>query len=62
MSHDWILDVLADLRNYALRNGLPETAAQAEATLRVARAEIRGPATDPGEGGPGGPPSGGWRN
>ncbi len=59
MSHDWVLDVLADLRSYALRNGLPQTAAQAEVTLRVARDEIRSTGSDPGASGP---PAGGRRN
>lgn len=40
MHHDWIFDVLEDLRSYALMNGLTATAAQAEAALRVARAEV----------------------
>ncbi|MFN4154852.1 MAG: hypothetical protein ACK4HF_09370 [Paracoccaceae bacterium] len=40
MHHDWIFDVLEDLRSYALQNGLPATAAQAEEALRVARAEL----------------------
>lgn len=40
MHHDWLFDVLEDLRLYALRNGLPATAAKAEEALRVARAEM----------------------
>ncbi len=40
MSHDWIFDVLKDLRAYAEANGLPELAAKAEECLRVAKAEI----------------------
>jgi hypothetical protein len=40
MHHDWIFDVLKDLRSYALQNGLPATAAQADEALRVARAEL----------------------
>lgn len=40
MRHDWIFDVLTDLRAYAQTNGLPMLAAQAEAALGVARAEI----------------------
>ncbi|MDP2079953.1 MAG: hypothetical protein U0934_15830 [Pseudotabrizicola sp.] len=40
MHHDWIFDVLEDLRSYAVQNGLPATAAQAEEALRVARAEL----------------------
>jgi hypothetical protein len=41
MRHDWILDVLADLRTYALTNGLPDLAERVDQTLRAARAEIR---------------------
>lgn len=40
MRHDWIFDVLADLRSYALKNGLPELAAQVDVALRVARTEV----------------------
>ncbi|MDP4034092.1 MAG: hypothetical protein Q8P60_14800 [Pseudorhodobacter sp.] len=40
MRHDWVFDVLKDLRSYALKNGLPLLAVQVEDTLRVARAEI----------------------
>lgn len=40
MRHDWVFDVLADLRSYAQRNGLPRLAEQAELTLRTARDEI----------------------
>ncbi len=62
MRHDWIIDVLSDLRSYALKNGLPELAAEVEACLRVARTEIAAPGHDPGEpeGGAGGgmPPGG----
>ena len=41
MPHDWIFDVLADLKVYAERNGLSDTAAKAAEALMVARAEIR---------------------
>lgn len=40
MHHDWIFDVLEDLRSYAVQNGLPATAARAEEALRIARAEV----------------------
>lgn len=56
MRHDWIFDVLRDLRAYALANGLPALAAKAEEALRIAQAEI---AAATGEGGPGGVPPGG---
>ena len=56
--HDWIFDVLKDLRSYAQATGLPALAAKADETLRVARAEIsaRDPQADTGSGG--GPPAG----
>lgn len=40
MRHDWIFDVLKDLRSFAQRNGLPALAAQVETAMRVAHAEI----------------------
>jgi hypothetical protein len=49
MRHDWIFDVLSDLRSYALKNGMPGLAAQVEATLQVARAEIATTALATGE-------------
>lgn len=55
MRHDWILEVLSDLRSYALRNGLPDLAERVDQTLRAARIELRH--ADPDEGGPGGTPS-----
>jgi hypothetical protein len=40
MRHDWIFDVLVDLRSYALKNGLSRLAAQVEVALCVAQAEV----------------------
>ena len=40
MCHDWIFEVLEDLRSYAVQNCLPATAAMADEALRVARAEV----------------------
>lgn len=40
MRHDWIFEVLNDLRRYAIENGLTATAAKTEEALRVARFEI----------------------
>jgi hypothetical protein len=34
MGHDWIFDVLKDLRTYALSNDLPALAAKAEDALK----------------------------
>lgn len=39
-SHDWVFDVLADLKTYAEAQGFNELAQQAEHTLEVARREI----------------------
>ncbi|MCF3593502.1 hypothetical protein LZG00_05775 [Rhodobacteraceae bacterium LMO-12] len=40
MKNDWILDVLADLKTFALSNGLPVLAEQLEDTAIVAAAEL----------------------
>jgi len=40
MSHDWMLDVLADLTTYARRNDLPALASRLEQTVHAARFEI----------------------
>lgn len=42
MTHDWILDVLEDLRSYARKNGLPRVAEAAAEALGVAREELSG--------------------
>lgn len=49
MNHDWILDVLEDLRSYARQNGLPLVEEAAAEALGVARAEL-GARRDPGQG------------
>ena len=56
MRHDWIFDVLRDLRAYALANNLPALAAKTEEAMRTARVEIAAS----GESGPEGnaPPGG----
>ena len=41
MRHDWIFDVLTDLRSYALKNNLRDLAAKVEETMRAARIEMR---------------------
>ena len=43
MRHDWIFDVLTDLRCYAQANGLTALADKAAEMLLVARAEISAP-------------------
>lgn len=40
MRNDWILDVLADLKTFALSNGLPALAEQLDDTALIAMAEI----------------------
>ena len=40
MRHDWIFDVLTDLRSYALQNDLRDLAEQVEITLRTARRDV----------------------
>ncbi len=46
MRHDWIFDVLTDLRLYAQRNNLPDTAEGTEVLLRLVRAEVLARAAD----------------
>lgn len=60
MHHDWIFDVLRDLRSFAQKNGLPALAAQVETTLQVAETEIAAlNGRDAPEEGDGGPAAGG---
>ncbi|MGH1577271.1 hypothetical protein [Planktotalea sp.] len=40
MKHNWILDVLTDLKNFAAINGLPDLAAHLDDTHRMATVEI----------------------
>ncbi len=40
MPHEWILEVLADLRDYARANGLPFLADDVQRTLLAAQAEL----------------------
>jgi hypothetical protein len=40
MGHDWILDVLTDLKTFARANGLPTLAAQLDDASLVARVEM----------------------
>ena len=40
MGHDWILDVLADLKSFAQANDLPSLATHLDDAALVARAEI----------------------
>ena len=51
MRHDWIFDVLTDLRLYAQKNDLPDTAEGAEVLLRLVRAEVAARSSDDGDGG-----------
>jgi len=38
--HDWVFEVLSDLKDYADRHGLPALSAKTRETIAVARAEI----------------------
>ena len=60
MRHDWIFEVLEDLRAYALQNGLIATANKAEEALRIARLEVGSEEDEnsPPSGGAGGMPRG----
>ena len=40
MGHDWVFDVLQDLKDYALANGFPRLAAKVDEAQRIAREEI----------------------
>lgn len=40
MGHDWIIDVLADLRSFARQNDLPHLSAQLDEAIIVATAEV----------------------
>ncbi len=40
MTNDWIIDVLADLRSFSRKNGLPGLAEQLDDTILLAAAEI----------------------
>lgn len=49
MGHDWLFEVLADMKAYALRHGLDGLAAQIEETEAVARREIESETPDNGD-------------
>jgi hypothetical protein len=54
MAHEWILEVLQDMRSYSQKNGLPALMAQLDEALRVATTEIGAPGLgtvpeDPGD-------------
>lgn len=40
MGHDWIIDVLTDLKTFARANGMPSLAAQLDDASFVAQAEM----------------------
>lgn len=50
MGHDWILDVLTDLQNFAQANGLSALAEQLDETHRVAQIDIASHAKGDGSG------------
>ncbi|TMV35628.1 hypothetical protein FGG78_44365 [Thioclava sp. BHET1] len=47
MRHDWIIDVLADLRHYAAQNDLPQLMQRVEEVIPLARQEIAAQAPPP---------------
>jgi hypothetical protein len=47
MAHEWILEVLQDMRSYSQKNGLPALMAQLDEALRVAAKEIGTPGDAP---------------
>jgi hypothetical protein len=54
MNHDWIFEILRDLRLYAESNGFTSLADKATETLRVAELEIRRGREPKGDDNPGG--------
>ncbi|ETX29937.1 hypothetical protein RISW2_20010 [Roseivivax isoporae LMG 25204] len=46
MKHEWIIDVISDLRGYAYANGLDAFARELDSAERVARVEIASVAGD----------------
>ena len=40
MGHDWIIDVLADMRSFAKQNEMPLLCAQLDDVIEVAAAEV----------------------
>ena len=60
MRHDWIFDVLSDLKAYAIQNDLAALAVKVEEAMVIARAEIEaeGPEGGGSAGRGGTPPSG----
>jgi len=53
MRHDWIFDVLSDLKAYAVANGMTALARKADETMAIAREEVgrANPADDTPHGG-----------
>ena len=47
MQHEWILDVIADLRAFARQNDLPDLASHMDTAWLLASAEIASLAGDP---------------
>ena len=47
LGHDWIIDVLADLKSFAEANDMGQLAAQLDETTRVASAQIDALAAGP---------------
>ncbi|WP_375255534.1 hypothetical protein [Yoonia sp.] len=47
MGHDWIIDVLADMRRFARQNDMPLLCAQLDDAMMVATAEVANMRTRP---------------
>ena len=54
MGHDWVFDVLQDMKDYALANGLLGLATKVEEAQRIAKEEISAQSQRPTSKEPGG--------
>jgi hypothetical protein len=53
MGHDWVFDVLCDLRSYALANGLPDLAERIEEAILALPQDLAVSVPEPGPAGNG---------
>ena len=47
MGHDWLFEVLADMKSYAERHGMSDLAAKIDETAEVARRDVARAGEDP---------------
>lgn len=47
MRHDWVFDILQDLKSYAIRNDMPGLAASVDQAIAVALSEVEGRSDGP---------------